>query len=218
MGSENLKIWHNPIFKMTKFKCNFKSKPLVCALISALLFPLSACVSQNAAPQASPVQALEQKKPEASKEFKDKQNEMALEIEKYPLGIIGEVETVRLPEFNSSFEARIDTGATTCSIDAKDIKNFERDGRKWVSFKIKSRTSDEEKSFELPVVRIVPIRRHGMPDQQRFSVMLNIKIGHLTLEREFTLTDRSAFDYPVLIGRNLLSGIAVVDVTRKNAI
>ena len=48
--------------------------------------------------------------------------------------------------------------------------------------------------------------------------MLNIKIGHLTLEREFTLTDRSAFDYPVLIGRNLLSGIAVVDVTRKNAI
>ena len=187
-------------------------------MISALLFPLSACVSQNEAPQASPVQALEQKNPEASKEFKDKQNEMALEIEKYPLGIIGEVETVRLPEFNSSFEARIDTGATTCSIDAKDIKNFERDGRKWVSFKIKSRTSDEEKSFELPVVRIVPIRRHGMPDQQRFSVMLNIKIGHLTLEREFTLTDRSAFDYPVLIGRNLLSGIAVVDVTRKNAI
>ena len=112
----------------------------------------------------------------------------------------------------------MDTGATTCSIDAFDIKNFERDGRKWVSFKIKSRTSGEQKSFELPVVRIVPIKRHGMPDQQRFSVMLTVKIGHLTLEREFTLTDRSSFDYQVLLGRNLLSGIAVVDVTRKNSI
>ena len=143
---------------------------------------------------------------------------MALEIEKYPLGIIGEVETVRLPDFKSSFEARVDTGATTCSIDAFDIKNFERDGRKWVSFKIKSRTSGEQKSYELPVVRIVPIKRHGMPDQKRFSVMLNIKMGHLTLEREFTLTDRSSFDYQILLGRNLLSGIAIVDVTRKNSI
>ena len=33
-----------------------------------------------------------------------------------------------------------------------------------------------------------------------------------------TLADRSAFDYQVLLGRNLLSGIAVVDVTRKNSI
>lgn len=179
---------------------------------------LSACVSQQSSTPPDPLLTTAQKNPDKVEEFKEKQSSMALEIEKYPLGIIGEVETIRLPEFKSSFEARIDTGATTCSIDAFDIKNFERDGRKWVSFKIKSRSSGEQKSFELPVMRVVPIKRHGMPDQQRFSVMLNVKIGHLTLEREFTLTDRSAFDYPVLIGRNLLSGMAVVDVTRKNAI
>lgn len=203
---------------MRNLKDNFQSKLAECAVLSLLLLALSACASQNVPQQTASIAVLDPKKPEASEEFKEKQSAMALEVEKYPLGIIGEVETVRLPEFKSTFEARIDTGATTCSIDASDIKNFERDGRKWVSFKIKSRTSDEQKSFELPVVRVVPIKRHGMPDQQRFSVMLNIKIGHLTLEREFTLTDRSEFEYPVLIGRNLLSGIAVVDVTRKNAI
>ena len=186
--------------------------------ILLLASALSACISQENSQPPNPLLTTAQKNPDKVEEFKEKQSSMALEIEKYPLGIIGEVETIRLPEFKSSFEARVDTGATTCSIDAFDIKNFERDGRKWVSFKIKSRTSDEEKSFELPVMRVVPIKRHGMPDQQRFSVMLNVKIGHLTLEREFTLTDRSAFDYPVLIGRNLLSGMAIVDVTRKNAI
>ncbi len=179
---------------------------------------MSACVSHDNNSISAKTSPLDTPKPEKSEEFAEKQSAMALEIEKYPLGIIGEVETVRLPDFKSSFEARVDTGATTCSIDAFDIKNFERDGRKWVSFKIKSRTSGEQKSFELPVVRIVPIKRHGMPDQQRFSVMLNVKMGHLTLEREFTLADRSSFDYQILLGRNLLSGIAVVDVTRKNSI
>lgn len=179
---------------------------------------MSACVSHDNNSISAKISPLDTPKPEKSEEFAEKQSAMALEIEKYPLGIIGEVETVRLPDFKSSFEARVDTGATTCSIDAFDIKNFERDGRKWVSFKIKSRTSGEQKSFELPVVRIVPIKRHGMPDQQRFSVMLNVKMGHLTLEREFTLADRSSFDYQILLGRNLLSGIAVVDVTRKNSI
>lgn len=182
------------------------------------MFAVSSCVSHDIDSRSDGDMPLDAPKPKKSEEFVRKQSEMAHEIEKYPLGIIGEVETVRLPDFKSSFEARVDTGATTCSIDAFDIKNFERDGRKWVSFKIKSRTSGEQKSFELPIVRIVPIKRHGMPDQQRFSVMLNIKIGHLTLEREFTLTDRSSFDYQVLLGRNLLSGIAVVDVTRKNSI
>ena len=204
------------VMKISKYKPLKRALKLIS--FPALLLVMPACASNDTDSQSGAILPLETNIHDKSEEFAKKKSDMALEIEKYPLGIIGEVETVRLPDFNSSFEARVDTGATTCSIDASDIKNFERDGRKWVSFKIKSRTSGEQKTFELPVVRVVPIKRHGMPDQQRFSVMLNIKIGHLTLEREFTLADRSAFDYQVLLGRNLLSGIAVVDVTRKNSI
>ncbi len=204
------------VMKISKYKPLKRALKLIS--FPTLLLVMPACASNDTDSQSGAILPLETNIHDKSEEFAKKKSDMALEIEKYPLGIIGEVETVRLPDFNSSFEARVDTGATTCSIDASDIKNFERDGRKWVSFKIKSRTSGEQKTFELPVVRVVPIKRHGMPDQQRFSVMLNIKIGHLTLEREFTLADRSAFDYQVLLGRNLLSGIAVVDVTRKNSI
>ena len=133
-----------------------------------------------------------------------------------PLGIIGETEVIHLPEFSVPFEARIDTGATTSSIDARDVKTFERDGRKWVSFRIQARTGKESHSYELPVARAVRIKRHDAESLERISVMLTFRMGHLTLEREFTLADRSKFDYPVLIGRNVINGLAAVDPSRRN--
>ena len=48
--------------------------------------------------------------------------------------------------------------------------------------------------------------------------MLTFRMGHLTLEREFTLTDRSKFEYPVLVGRNIINGIAAVDPSRRNVL
>ena len=135
-----------------------------------------------------------------------------------PLGIIGEVEVIHLPEFSAPFEARIDTGATTSSITAKEIRTFERDGKKWVSFVVETRSGKESHKYELPVVRVVRIKRHDAESLERISVMLTFRIGHLTLEREFTLSDRGKFKYPVLIGRNVINGIAVVDPSRRNVL
>lgn len=42
--------------------------------------------------------------------------------------IIGAVEPIYILPMKSAFEARIDTGATTSSLDADDIREFERDG------------------------------------------------------------------------------------------
>ena len=120
-----------------------------------------------------------------------------------PLGIIGETEVVYLPDFTVPFEARIDTGATTSSIDARDV--FARSG-------------GESKEYELPVARTVRIKQHGGESLERISVMLTFRMGHLTLEREFTLTDRSKFEYPVLVGRNIINGIAAVDPSRRNVL
>ncbi len=136
-----------------------------------------------------------------------------------PLGIIGESEVIHLPGFSVPFEARVDTGATTSSIEATDVSSFERDGRKWVRFRVLSRSGAEEKTYELPVARTVRIKQHaGSESLLRISVLLTFRIGHLTLEREFTLTDRSHFEYPVLIGRNIISGLAAVDPSRRNVL
>ena len=134
-----------------------------------------------------------------------------------PLGIIGETEAIYLPGFSAPFEARIDTGATTSSIDAREVRLFERDGQQWVSFRIIARDG-KSRSYELPVVRTVRIKQHNGESLRRVCVMLTFRFGHLTLEREFTLTDRGRFEYPVLVGRNIINGLAVVDPSRRNVL
>ena len=132
------------------------------------------------------------------------------------LVVIGAVEPVCLKAAGFVLPARIDTGATTSSLDAREIEKFERDGEKWVRFTVIDRSSGEEKQIESRMTRKVEITRHGAAPQIRPVVKLHAAIGKVNLLREFTLTDRSAFEYPLLIGRNILQGKFIVDVARKN--
>ncbi len=130
--------------------------------------------------------------------------------------IIGEVEPVTILKAGLTLPARIDTGATTSSLDARDIQRFERDGKKWVRFTLLDRRTKKEVKVESRLTRTVEITRHGADPQYRPVVKLKAILGKAELTREFSLTDRSAFTYPVLIGRNFLQGEFIVDVTRKN--
>ncbi len=136
----------------------------------------------------------------------------------YPLGIIGEVEPTYLRDMESVFPARIDTGAETSSIDAQNVKEFERDGESWVSFDIENRATKEKKSFEKKIVRKTTIKRQQGGDEKRVTVNIEIKMGNQYFNKEFTLANREKFEYQVLIGRNILNGLAVVDVGIKNSL
>jgi hypothetical protein len=48
--------------------------------------------------------------------------------------VIGRLEKFLIIPPGQVFHARIDTGATTSSLDARDIQIFERDGSKWILF------------------------------------------------------------------------------------
>ncbi|MGO1247079.1 MAG: ATP-dependent zinc protease family protein [Oceanisphaera sp.] len=131
--------------------------------------------------------------------------------------IVGETETIWLDSINDSFAARIDTGATTSSLSAQDITVFERDGNPWVSFNMAHEGVDEKLQIETPLVRYVRIRQASADDIERRPVVeLNIRLGRLSEKTEFTLTDRSQMTYSVLLGREFLKDIAVVDIARKN--
>jgi hypothetical protein len=47
-------------------------------------------------------------------------------------------------------------------------------------------------------------------------VVLGIVVGNVRQTAEFTLSNRSHLDYQVLVGRNILSDVMVVDVSRVN--
>lgn len=131
------------------------------------------------------------------------------------LVIIGEAESVSFKSKNLHLNARIDTGAQTSSLGVMKLAQFERDGKKWLSFSIKSPDSNKTINFERPVQRTVLIKRHGAESIRRQVVTLKITLSGIEMEREFSLTDRSQFKFPVLIGRNVLRGKYLVDVNRR---
>lgn len=128
--------------------------------------------------------------------------------------VIGTVEYVAIPAFNTVLAARIDTGARRSSIYAVDVENFERDGNRWVRFVIKNTTEDKELPMEMEVSRTARIKQKGDEIQRRHSIEVVLTMGDLTKKVDINLADRSNFEYPLLIGRDFLKGTALVDVAR----
>jgi len=131
------------------------------------------------------------------------------------LPVIGAIETLTLEKEKLQLPARIDTGAQTSSLSAVGIQPFERDGKKWVRFQVKDPVSGKMIKLERALERIVKIKRHGALAMERQVVTLLVSIGEIRQNCEFSLIDRSDYEYPALIGRNFLNGKAMVDVSRE---
>lgn len=138
-------------------------------------------------------------------------------LPKANLPIVGGVENLYIPPFEISFQARMDTGAETSSIDAQNIRPFERDGEKWVSFNITNRKNGQKHHFEKPIIRKTSIIR-TLKEEKRYVVHFAIKMGDEIIDTEFTLNDRSKFEYQILIGRNIISGRYLIDSSIENTL
>ncbi|MCP5537884.1 MAG: ATP-dependent zinc protease [Akkermansiaceae bacterium] len=119
------------------------------------------------------------------------------------------------PEF--VLRAKLDTGAKTCSIHASNIQAVEVDGKKWVKFTISDPASDAgaRLKHKAPVVRIAKVKNDSGGLDERYVVALTFKIGDHEKTGEFSLNDRSEMNYGVLIGRNMLRELGVVDSGRE---
>jgi len=58
------------------------------------------------------------------------------------------------------------------------------------------------------------IRSSNGQIQYRYIICTQVKLGNLIFDTEFSLTNRAAMRYPLLIGRKALSGRFAVDVTK----
>jgi len=171
--------------------------------LCAFLLLLAACVSekQTIVPAIVP-------QPQKTKPVQEKTKVEVIR----PNNIIGAVEPFYVLPMKTAFYARVDTGATTSSIDVENLKKFERDGKKWVSFDIVNSRSKESYHFEKPVQKRVKIKRIEQ-EEHRVKVLLDIKIGGQKVKTEFTLAERADFEFQGLLGRSLLSGRYIVDTS-----
>lgn len=133
--------------------------------------------------------------------------------------VIGEAEWIYLPILKRHFEARVDSGAATSSLSATQIERFERDGKRWVRFQLQhdDEAADGSLTIEAEVVRTAVIRQVSNDETERRPVVrLTLNLGQrLQQEAEFTLTDRSQMSYPILLGRQFLRDVVLIDVGRK---
>ena len=139
--------------------------------------------------------------------------------------VYGLNEYAELSGINLQVAAKLDTGAKTASLSARDIKRFKRDGESWVRFYL---AIDDAHShpIERPLARVSKIkRRSGDYDPEsdknytlRPVISLEICMGKALRTIEVNLTDRSAFQYPLLIGSEALKRFdALVDPSLKYA-
>jgi len=127
--------------------------------------------------------------------------------------VVGWVERVRIFPGNFEIYAKVDTGAKTSSLNAPNMKIFQRDGHDWVSFEVTNRQG-KTRRFEEKVFRISKIRRHGGTIQRRPVVMLGLCIGSVFRQTQVNLIDRNNFNYQMLIGRRFMQDQVIVDPGR----
>ena len=125
--------------------------------------------------------------------------------------IFGYVERVVISQQGLSLKARLDTGAETSSLDARNIHRFRRGETRYVRFEVEDPESGEMVMLERPLARMVRIRQHGGSFHRRPVVNMWVCLGHVVREVEVNLTSRSEFLYPMLIGRSAMRGSIIVD-------
>jgi hypothetical protein len=128
------------------------------------------------------------------------------------LPVAGWVENVSIFPGNLKLKAKLDTGARHSSLNAADIKAFERGGEKWVRFKLKNWKGRTE-FFEAKVVRMATIKQHDAQSAIRPVIRLGICLGSVYKEVEVNLEDRRKFNYQMLIGRSFLKKSFLVDAS-----
>ncbi len=128
--------------------------------------------------------------------------------------IAGWVEKISLVEQPVLLKAKLDTGAKTSSIHAINVEPFMREGERWVRFDLQLKDIEDKQHtlhMEKPRSRRVRIKDDDGEHDPRSVIELEICFDGRKHVTEFTLADRSEYIYDVLLGREFLQGIAVVD-------
>lgn len=136
------------------------------------------------------------------------------------LDSLGWLEWSWLQPQNIRLKTKLDTGAKTSSIDATNIEQFESEGKPWVRFTIPLSKRPEDSDYggdvtlERPLMKTIKIKDHERAPTARLVVRLGLCIGGKMFDTPVSLTDRSQFNYPFLLGRTALKKRILVDSSK----
>jgi len=128
--------------------------------------------------------------------------------------VIGYIEKVDLPGLELfALDAKIDTGADSCSMHCDDI---EVKGRNVVfTLHDEVHPAYHGKRLTMPIFKTKNVKSSNGSIEERIFVKSMLKLGANMYEAEISLTNRENMKYPMLIGRRFLSHHYLIDVSHK---
>jgi hypothetical protein len=127
--------------------------------------------------------------------------------------VVGRVEPLTFADDTvTDLPAKVDSGAYRSSIWATNI--HEKDGHLYFTLLGPSSEYYSGKQHETSEFRLVTVENSFGHKQQRYSVFLRVRVGGKLIRSNFTLANRATKTYSALIGRKMLKGRFVVDVSQ----
>lgn len=113
--------------------------------------------------------------------------------------------------------ARLDGGVTQSSLHAVGVKYFNRGGTTWVRFTIDNGSvlPGNRVTLEREVLKDVKLKQRGGGIEHRPLVRLGYCIGRMAMDSEVSVTDRSGYTAPLVIGAADLQKLGSVDSARE---
>ncbi|MCA9260183.1 MAG: ATP-dependent zinc protease [Planctomycetales bacterium] len=132
--------------------------------------------------------------------------------------VVGATAVVAESETALEFAARIDTGASTCSVHVEkweiedESTKMEENVGKRIRFLVKNHEDEgcwiERKIAELAIIKTSEEAEH------RYKVPMTLVCEGVKKRVLVSLNDRAHMKYPMLVGRNFLDGDFLVDVSQ----
>jgi hypothetical protein len=121
------------------------------------------------------------------------------------LPVVGWKEHVSFPKLKlGPLVAKIDTGARTSALHADEIEVV----GKRVRFMI------EGKRFAAPSMGLKRVKSSNGLSETRVVIRATLQLGNIVMKTEITLTDRTDMGVPMLLGRNSLKSLFVVNPSK----
>jgi hypothetical protein len=135
-----------------------------------------------------------------------------------PRTLLGWREWVSFPEHGVPWiKAKVDTGARTSAIHARNLVRFTRGGKQWVRFTVSpwQRSSNDSVEIETVLHDERWVRSSTGQEEHRPVVLLPVAIAGELRTVELTLSHRPQMGFRMLLGRQALRGSYQVDPSRS---
>lgn len=119
--------------------------------------------------------------------------------------VVGWREVVSLPELGVfDMRAKIDTGARTSALHAEDQEIFERDGVKWVRFKVPASRHHADFKVEVPVHDERDIKNTSGVPERRIVIRTVLHLGDRHWHVDVSLANRANMGFDMILGRTAI--------------